>query len=161
VPAKRGSPLHDLHRYGVLVRDSARLFRRLLRDDIDAYDLSFNQYLVLREVYDLPRISQRVLSTNVGVAEPTIVATADALVARGFLLRERSKVDRRQTHLVLTPAGRAVAVRLVRRALEINRFAVRDMTEREAQLLRDLLIRANGSLLASIDAPVALAKRRK
>jgi DNA-binding MarR family transcriptional regulator len=161
VPAKRGSPLHDLHRYGVLVRDSARLFRRLLRDDIAAYDLSFNQYLVLREVYDVPRISQRVLSTNVGVAEPTIVATADALVARGFLLRERSKIDRRQTHLILTPAGRAVAVRLVRRALEINRFAVRDMTEREAQMLRVLLIRANESLLASIEAPATAPKRRK
>jgi DNA-binding MarR family transcriptional regulator len=161
VPAKSGSPLHDLHRFGVLVRDSARLFRRGLRAYIDEVDLSFNQYLVLREVYDVPRITQRVLSTNVGIAEPTIVATADALVARGFLLRERSKVDRRQTNLVLTPAGRAVAVRLVRRALEINRAAVRNMTEREAQQLRDLLIRANESLFASIETPEPPPKRRK
>lgn len=136
----------------MLVRDSARLFRRVLRAYVDEFGLSFNQYLVLREVYDVPRITQRALSTNVGIAEPTIVATADALVARGFLSRERSKVDRRQTNLVLTPAGRTVAVRLVRHALEINRAAVRNMTEAEAQQLRDLLIRANASLVESLEA---------
>lgn len=165
-PKKRSSsrqisstPLLDQHRFGVLVRTSTRLFRRILRSSVDEYGLSFNQYLVLREVYDVPRITQRMLGANIGIAEPTIVATADALIKRGFLVRERSEIDRRQTNLILTRAGRTVATRIIRHAIDINHAAVSEMTEREAQLLRDLLVRANETLIKTLAASEIAPKR--
>jgi DNA-binding MarR family transcriptional regulator len=157
-------PLDDRHRFGVLVRTSTRLFRRILRSSVDEYGLSFNQYLVLREVYDVPRITQRLLSGNIGIAEPTIVATVDALIKRDYLVRERSEVDRRQTHLMLTRAGRTAALRIIRRAIEINHVAVSEMSEREAQVLGDLLVRANATLSKTLalgdTAPKRLASKR-
>lgn len=140
-------PLPDPNRLSVLVRTTSRLVRSIIHTYVDEHDLSFNQYLVLREVFDVPGITQRQLSTNIGIAAPTIVGMADVLVERGLLLRERSKADRRQTNLILTRAGRGVATSIVRRAAAINRAAYRDMTEREATSLRDLLMRANRNLV--------------
>jgi DNA-binding MarR family transcriptional regulator len=148
VPGKNS--LHDPSRFGVLVRESSRLFRRLFRVYAIRHGLSFNQYLVLREVFDVPKITQRSLSQSLGIAESTIVATVDALSRRNLIVRVRGKKDRRETNLSLTPAGRGLATRIIHFAIEINRDAVSAMTAREAHLLRDLLMRSNASLSESL-----------
>lgn len=136
----------DRPRLGVVLRDTSRLFLRILRVYADRYRISLNQYLVLRDVLDAPGSSQREIGAHVNVAEPTIVATVEALVRRDLIVRVRSEVDRRQFALFLTGEGRTLTRRLVRHVAEISRTAERGMTAEQAQTLRELLQHAHRNL---------------
>jgi DNA-binding MarR family transcriptional regulator len=133
-------------RFGVVLRDTSRLFLRILRVYAERYKISLNQYLVLRDVLDRPGSSQREISEHVNIAEPTIAATVEALVKRKLLTRTRSEEDRRQFRLYLTREGKALTRRLVRHVVDINRAAERGMTDREARTLRELLMQAHENL---------------
>jgi DNA-binding MarR family transcriptional regulator len=141
--------LRDPSRLGVLFRNATRLIRVRLREYGELYGLSYNQYLVLREVHDVPGTTQRQVSANVGIAEPTIVSTTVSLVELGLVARERSTTDRRQTHLHLTANGRKTAESILRGAIQIDRTATKGMTQTEIRTLRKLLVLVNANLESS------------
>tara|TARA_X000000950_G_scaffold260247_1_gene329439 strand:- start:30 stop:557 length:528 start_codon:yes stop_codon:yes gene_type:complete len=47
----------------------------------------------------------KTLAQTMGVAQATVTALVDKIVSRGMATRMRSEADRRQTNVVLTPAG--------------------------------------------------------
>jgi DNA-binding MarR family transcriptional regulator len=49
----------------------------------------------------------KALATQMGVAQATITALVDKLVAAGQVVRQRSETDRRQTNVLITATGRA------------------------------------------------------
>ncbi|WP_237685024.1 MarR family winged helix-turn-helix transcriptional regulator [Szabonella alba] len=49
----------------------------------------------------------KALATQMGVAQATITALLDKLETAGKITRRRSQADRRQSNVVITPAGRA------------------------------------------------------
>jgi len=49
----------------------------------------------------------KALATQMGVSQATVTALVDKLVARSMVVRVRSETDRRQTNVVITPAGQA------------------------------------------------------
>ncbi|MBE3636843.1 MarR family winged helix-turn-helix transcriptional regulator [Mangrovicoccus algicola] len=49
----------------------------------------------------------KALATQMGVAQATVTALVDRLVARGMVGRERSETDRRQTNIVISDRGKA------------------------------------------------------
>jgi DNA-binding MarR family transcriptional regulator len=80
-----------------------RLFRALERLDTG---LTPQQYRILRLAGAGGQRSAR-LAERLAVARPTLTATADGLVAAGYLQRRAEPGDRRVVRLCLTPAGRA------------------------------------------------------
>jgi len=87
---------------GYLLRDTSRRILGAMATELDPYDLTLPQYFLLRELYAEQGLTQRELSSRVGVLEPTIVATLDALERSGLILRERSNTDRRKVSVKLT-----------------------------------------------------------
>ncbi|MBZ4023531.1 MarR family transcriptional regulator [Rhodobacter sp. TJ_12] len=51
--------------------------------------------------------TSKALSEQMGVTQATITALVDKLVAAGLVERQRSEIDRRQSHVAITEAGRA------------------------------------------------------
>jgi DNA-binding MarR family transcriptional regulator len=80
-----------------------RLFRALERLDTG---LTPQQYRILRLAGAGGERSAR-LAERLAVARPTLTATADGLVAAGYLQRRAEPGDRRVVRLCLTEAGRA------------------------------------------------------
>jgi DNA-binding MarR family transcriptional regulator len=80
-----------------------RLFRALERLDTG---LTPQQYRILRLAAAGGERSAR-LAERLAVARPTLTATADGLVAAGYLQRRAEPGDRRVVRLCLTPAGQA------------------------------------------------------
>lgn len=52
-----------------------------------------------------PGTTPTALATQMGVSQATITALVDKLSARNLVSRERSRVDRRQTHVMSTSSG--------------------------------------------------------
>lgn len=100
----------------------------------------------------------KALATQMGLAQATITAMVDKLVAGGHVARERSDTDRRMSHVVITEAGRAT-VRNAPDALQ-QRFvrAFEQMQDWEqAQLVASLERVADMLDAADIDASPVLA----
>ena len=78
------------------------------RDLAQSHGLTPSQLRVLQIVAGKPdaRATPTELATQMGLTQATITALVDKLVARDQVTRQRSDRDRRQTHVVLTEAGR-------------------------------------------------------
>jgi DNA-binding MarR family transcriptional regulator len=75
---------------------------------MDGWDLTQKQCAVLQLIGANPGVSQVDLASTLGTDRATMMAVIDRLDERGFLLRLRSKADRRRQELTLTPAGEVV-----------------------------------------------------
>ena len=128
-----------------LIINITRSFRTLVRTvrqdfavEFEGY-IPFNEFTVLRALEDdrtlrVSDVARRINSTN-----SYVTLTSEKLVNKGFIIRERSEVDRRSVYLTLTEEGLA----LVKKMDEIV-FAYYDKTyggisNQEIQQVIDIL----------------------
>ena len=94
--------------------DSLIALRRILRatemyerDLASAAGLTPAQLRVLQIVDGRESVTPKALATQMGVSQATVTTLVDKLVARGLVERQPSRIDRRQTNVVITQAGHA------------------------------------------------------
>lgn len=85
------------------VRTLARLSRLI---ECGLGDVSLAQYRVLAAVDDGGERAT-LLARHLALAKPTVTATVDGLVDRGYVVREPVPGDRRALRIALTPSGTA------------------------------------------------------
>ncbi len=71
-------------------------------------EVQFQTLLIMLALAPAPAFPA-ILAENIGVRRSSITSALDGLHAKGFLSRERSKVDRRNWALTLTGAGHVMA----------------------------------------------------
>ena len=69
---------------GYLLRDNARHILADLTTRLEPHGITLPQYFVLRELWEEEGLTQREIAGRVGVLEPTMVTTLDALERRGL-----------------------------------------------------------------------------
>jgi DNA-binding MarR family transcriptional regulator len=116
---------------GFLVRDANRAFQRLLEKRIAPHGVTRGQWYFLRVLWDEDGLSQRELSTRVGMMEPTTVIALRSMEKAGLIHRERSTSDKRVTHVRLTPKAKRMRNRLLRLAREITEQGAEGLTRDE------------------------------
>ena len=131
---------------GYLLRDTARRILSDLTVRLEPHGITLPQYYVLRELWQEEGLTQREIANRVGVLEPTMVATIDALERAGMIVRERSTTDRRKTHVKLTAAGGKLRDTLHGYAAEVLEHALTGISDTEVAELRRLLQRVKGNL---------------
>lgn len=146
--AVRGRGYNDDPRnsLGHLLRDTSRLVQRELAARLERHRLSLPQYYVLRELWSEEGLSQRELAARVGVLDPAMVATIDALAEAGLVVRERSSSDRRKTNVLLTPAGRRARDELTHHAAETIESALAGIDDATVACVRVALQRMKANL---------------
>ena len=93
--------------------DSLIALRRILRATESFYrELAHTagvtpaQLRVLQIVEQEDSATPKALSLQMRVGQATVTSLVDKLVARGLVRRQPSEIDRRQTHILITEAGR-------------------------------------------------------
>jgi DNA-binding MarR family transcriptional regulator len=99
------------------------------------------QFSVLVLTRANPGLSQVDLGRSLGMDRATTMMVIDKLQSRKLLIRKRSEVDRRKHAIHLTPKGQAMTQRLVAHAQNHDKALTEKLTKREAQTLRELLIK--------------------
>ena len=130
---------------GYLLRDSARRILHALTARLEPHGITLPQYFVLRELWQEEGLTQREVANRVGVLEPTMVTTLDALERLGMIARVRSTTDRRKTHVQLTPAGRKMRDTLHGYAADVLERALHGIPDAEVAVLRRLLQQIKGN----------------
>src|SRR5438309_9008050 len=108
-----------------LVKDATRALVRSLQTRLARHDVSFGHWTFLRILWERDGLTQRELSREAGVMEPSTFAALQAMEKAGYIARRRRGDNRKNFYVYLTPKGRALEGKLVPLAKEVNAIAVR------------------------------------
>ena len=131
---------------GYLVRDAHRAFQHVLEQRIASFGVTRGQWYFLRVLWIEDGLSQRELSTRVGMMEPTTVMALRSMEKAGLVSRVRSRDDKRRAHVWLTPAGRRMRSVLLPIARRIVEQAEKGVARRDLETFRGVIARMTRNL---------------
>jgi len=85
-------------------------------------------------------LTQRELSDEAGVMEPSTFSALQAMEKRGYITRRRLGDNRKNMYVHLTPKGRALRRKLEPLAREVNALAVRGVPRAQVEATRATLL---------------------
>lgn len=103
------------------------------------YDITIDQWLILKSVAENPTITQKDISKIVFKDNASITRIIQLLVKQGFLTREVYPSDRRRVNLTLTETGKKITIDVNEIALQNRAAALKGIDEESIKLMRDLL----------------------
>lgn len=141
-----------------LVKDATRGLVRALQMRLTEHSVSFGHWAFLRVLWERDGLTQRQLSQEVGVMEPTTAAAMRALEKLGYITRRKKADNRKNVHVFLTAPGMALRAKLVPLAEEVNEIAVRGVAPAHIAVMRRTLLAMIGNLAR--DEAEAVTQRR-
>jgi DNA-binding MarR family transcriptional regulator len=123
-----------------LVKDATRALVRSLQTRLARHEVSFGHWTFLRILWERDGLTQRELSREAGVMEPTTFAALRAMESHGYIVRRQLAGNRRKVHIFLTAKGRALKRTLVPLAEAVNRVALRGVTPADIAATRRTLM---------------------
>ena len=97
---------------------------RALRARLAAHGVTFGHWTFLRILWERDGLTQRELSAEAGVSEPTTVAALRAMEKARYVTRSQSERNRKNVYVHITIKGRALKAKLVPLALEVNEIGL-------------------------------------
>ncbi len=144
---------HD--RLAHLVKDATRAFVRALQARLAEEGVSFGHWTFLRVLWECDGITQRQLSDEAGVMEPSTFAAVTAMERLGYVKRARRPGNRKNVYVTLTPRGRALKRKLVPLAEEVNRIGSKGIAAARVATTRAVLL----AIIANLARDEARASR--
>ena len=123
-----------------LIKDATRGLSRALQLRLARYNVSFGHWVFLRILWERDGMTQRELSEEAGLMEPTTFAALIAMEKLGYIERRKLPHSRKNVYVFLTDEGRALKEKLVPFAEHINRVAVANVTAAEVATTRKVLL---------------------
>jgi DNA-binding MarR family transcriptional regulator len=137
-----------------LVRDAGRACMRALQLRLAEHSVSFGHWTFLRILWRSDGITQRDLSVQAGVMEPTTFTALKAMEKLGYLTRRQAPNNKKNVYVHLTRKGRALEAKLVPLAEEVNRIAVERVAPADVAVTRKTLLALIENLAADeLNAP--------
>lgn len=123
-----------------LVKDATRALVRALQMRLAEHAVSFGHWTFLRILWDCDGLTQRKLSEQAGVMEPTTFSALNAMERLGYVTRRKRGGDRKKVYVLLTAKGRRLQEKLVPLAEEVNRIAVSGVPSDDIAATRHVLL---------------------
>jgi DNA-binding MarR family transcriptional regulator len=123
-----------------LVKDATRALVRALQMRLAEHSVSFGHWTFLRILWEGDGLTQRELSEQAGVMEPTTFSALNAMERLGYVTRRKRGGDRKKVYVLLTAKGRRLQEKLVPLAEEVNRIAVRGVRSNDIAATRGVLL---------------------
>jgi MarR family transcriptional regulator, organic hydroperoxide resistance regulator len=142
-----------------LVKDAARGLARALQMRLTEHSVSYGHWTFLRILWESEGLTQRQLSSEAGVMEPTTFSALNAMERLGYVVRRPSPQSRKEVHVYLTLKGRALKTKLVPLAEEVNAVALRDIDPRDIAATRRTLLALIANLAADETESLRLRRR--
>ena len=102
--------------------------------------MPFGHWTFLRILWERDGLTQRELSDEAGVMEPTTAAALKAMEERGYVSRNRQDGNRKNVYVRLTAKGRSLRARLVPLAKQVNELAVLGLRKSDVENTRIALL---------------------
>ncbi|KIL35650.1 hypothetical protein SD71_12175 [Cohnella kolymensis] len=126
---------------GFIINQAGRRLSQLLAIRFAAFDLTTEQWSVLSRLCEQDGTSQKDLAVRVGKDQTNITRILDQLERKKLAERRTNPDDRRSFYAFVTDAGRDLQGRLVPIEQEVLASVTEEITEQQATILKELLIR--------------------
>lgn len=136
-----------------LVKDAWRVYVRALQVRLTEHAVSFGHWTILRVLWEHDGLTQRELSAQTGVMEPTTYTALKAMEKLGYIERQQTADNRKNVYIYLTPKGRALKKKLVPLAKEVNDIAVAGLSQESIDTTRATLLTIIENLAAHENKP--------
>jgi DNA-binding MarR family transcriptional regulator len=123
-----------------LVKDATRALLRALQMRLAAHGVSIGHWTFLRILWERDGLTQRELSEQAGLMEPTTLSAVRAMQRLGYVTRQRRPDNRKNIYIHLTPKGRLLKRKLVPLAEAVNRIGARGVAAAEIATARRVLL---------------------
>ncbi|MBX9760940.1 MAG: MarR family transcriptional regulator [Beijerinckiaceae bacterium] len=123
-----------------LVKDATRGLHRALQVRLARHNVAFGHWVFLRILWVRDGITQRELSEEAGLMEPTTFSALTVMEKLGYIERRKLPHSRKNVYVFLTPAGRALKKKLVPLAEEVNEIAVQGVDPADVATARRMLL---------------------
>ncbi len=127
-------------RFAHLVKDATRSLQRSLQMRLAQHSVPFGHWTFLRVLWERDGITQKQLSDEVGVMEPTTLMAVRAMEAKGWVERRQHAENRKNIHIYLTEAGHALKSVLVPLAETVNGLSLAGLRDDEIAVARKVLL---------------------
>ena len=132
---------------GTLMRLTLAKLRDRLRKRLAAEGLPWGIWLFIRALWDEDELSQRDLTTRVGLRQPTTVVAVRTMERLGLVRLRRDGEDRRKVFICLTDKGKKLRDKLLPDVAHLNdKVALKGFSAKEAEELRRLLTKMHHNL---------------
>jgi MarR family transcriptional regulator, organic hydroperoxide resistance regulator len=118
-----------------LVKDTARSFLRSLQARLAAEGVSLGHWTYLRILWERDGLTQRELSEDAGVMEPTTAVALRSMEELGYITRERMADNKKSLYVFLTRKSRLVPL-----AEEVNTIALSGLSATDTAVTRRSLL---------------------
>jgi MarR family transcriptional regulator, organic hydroperoxide resistance regulator len=123
-----------------LVKDAYRGLSKALQIRLKEHDVMYGHWTFLRILWQTDGITQRQLSEQAGVMEPTTFAALQSMEKLGYVTRQKMPDNRKQVRVFLTPKGTALRTVLVPAAEDVNNIALAGIPTKDVALVRKTLL---------------------
>lgn len=123
-----------------LVKEANRALARALQARLDQHGISPGHWQFLRILWEHDGLTQRELSEQAGVMEPTTFSALKGMEQAGYVERRQMPENRKNVYVFLTARGRALKKTLVPLAEEVNRIALHGIPEAEVALVSRVML---------------------
>lgn len=133
--------LADPHeRLAHLIKEAFRCTSSRLQQRLKVHDLLYGHWTLLRVLWQTDGLTQRQLSQQAGVKEPSTHAALLAMEALGYVERLRLPGNHKQVRIFVTAKGRALRNAVVAEAQGVNALAIQGVSAQDLATTRRTLL---------------------
>ncbi|HEY4073589.1 MAG TPA: MarR family transcriptional regulator [Herbaspirillum sp.] len=123
-----------------LIKLASRGLSRGLQTRLRKHSILYGHWTLLRILWRVDGMTQRQLSEQAGVTEPTAFGALQAMEKLGFVTRQKMPDNGKQIRIFLTAKGAALKSLIVPAAEECNRIALAGIAENDMAVTRRTLL---------------------
>jgi DNA-binding MarR family transcriptional regulator len=123
-----------------LVKDATRALVRALQVRLNEHSISFGHWTFLRILWETDGLTQRELSQQAGVMEPTTFSALKSMEKLGLIRRKQALSDRRKVLIHLTHKAKLLKRKLVPLATAVNNIALKGVRPADIARTRRTLL---------------------
>lgn len=123
-----------------LVKDASRGFLRALQGRLAQHDVQLGHWSFLRILWERDGLTQRELTIEAGVMEPTTFTALRAMEKLGYVSLQQRPDNRKNLFVYLTPLGKDLKGVLIPLAEEVNAIALEGLPSADVATVRCALI---------------------
>jgi DNA-binding MarR family transcriptional regulator len=140
-----------------LIKLAFRGLSRGLQARLRKHSILYGHWTLLRILWRVDGMTQRQLSEQAGVTEPTAFGALQAMEKLGYVTRQKMPDNGKQIRIFLTPKGAALKALIVPAAEECNRIALNGISSDHLSVTRRTLLTIIENLVADELATAAAA----
>jgi MarR family transcriptional regulator, organic hydroperoxide resistance regulator len=131
--------LHD-ERMTHLIRTAFRCTSSALQRRLKQQDVLYGHWTFLRILWQTDGVTQRQLSEQAGVTEPSTVTALKAMEKLGYITRQKMAGNKKQIRVFLTSKGMGLRSLVVPCAQEVNRMVIEGIPAEDLAATRRTLL---------------------